>query len=265
MKALQVTGHSFLRAFDAVEHAAARDESRPILTTILLDVDDKGARLVAADNYRIAVADLEVNENEGVTGRFPLVRADLALARKAMPKSVYEVAFAVEEHLASITVIWPGMLASVHVMDGTFPNYRQVIPAGRPIVALNARYLGDLKRLAGNGEVPVVTMRYTSPLEPVSFEADGVREVVMPVRTASAIAQGDRLAEPRQSVLVAIGDPSEWAVRYARVAYRVDPDTGDVSIVKDVSVDPATRVPAALARRLRALVGWEPKAKEVAA
>ena len=41
-----------------VERAASKDESRPILTGVLLTAEDEGLRLVATDSYRLAVCDL---------------------------------------------------------------------------------------------------------------------------------------------------------------------------------------------------------------
>ena len=48
----------FLQAVSQVERAASKDESRPILTGVLLTAEDQGLRLVATDSYRLAVCDL---------------------------------------------------------------------------------------------------------------------------------------------------------------------------------------------------------------
>ena len=49
---------TFVQAVSQVERAASKDESRPILTGVLLTSEDEGLRLVATDSYRLAVCDL---------------------------------------------------------------------------------------------------------------------------------------------------------------------------------------------------------------
>ena len=53
-----VPASMFLQAVSQVERAASKDESRPILTGVLLTAEDQGLRLVATDSYRLAVCDL---------------------------------------------------------------------------------------------------------------------------------------------------------------------------------------------------------------
>ena len=53
-----VPASMFLQAVSQVERAASKDESRPILTGVLLTAEDEGLRLVATDSYRLAVCDL---------------------------------------------------------------------------------------------------------------------------------------------------------------------------------------------------------------
>ena len=49
---------AFADALRQVVAAASNDESRPILTGVLLAAEDDGLRLVATDSYRLAVRDL---------------------------------------------------------------------------------------------------------------------------------------------------------------------------------------------------------------
>ena len=48
----------FAEAVGQVARAASRDEARPVLTGILLEVSREGVTLVATDSYRLAVRDL---------------------------------------------------------------------------------------------------------------------------------------------------------------------------------------------------------------
>ena len=59
-------GHGLKAAVSQVARAASRDEARPILTGVLLEIDREGLTLVATDSYRLAVRELTATaEGEG--------------------------------------------------------------------------------------------------------------------------------------------------------------------------------------------------------
>src|SRR6185295_16852945 len=47
---------------ERVAKAASRDETRPVLTGILVSVDDQGLRMVATDSYRLSVKETPLDE-----------------------------------------------------------------------------------------------------------------------------------------------------------------------------------------------------------
>src|SRR3972149_3977778 len=73
MPKITVHAPDLLRALRLVKHAAAAlEEGRPIIATILFEGDADGFRLVAADNYRIGIAKLDVEGDRETFGRGPL-------------------------------------------------------------------------------------------------------------------------------------------------------------------------------------------------
>src|SRR5207244_12656178 len=65
-----------------VARAASRDEARPILTGVLLEISREGLTLVATDSYRLAVRELTAT-SEGETKALVTERALCAVARAA--------------------------------------------------------------------------------------------------------------------------------------------------------------------------------------
>lgn len=180
MTTIVVTGKSFREAFDSVEHAAAREPSRPILQTILLDVGESRARLVAADNYRVAIAVLVLLREADETVRLPIRRDDLLIARRVMPPKLAALSFTSEDG-STVLVSWEAFELRLPVMQGTYPNVDQIFHDAPAMIGLNPQYLGDLRRhMRKPAEALVV--RIGGPTQAVIFEGAGIREAIMPVR-----------------------------------------------------------------------------------
>jgi DNA polymerase-3 subunit beta len=116
-------------ALRQVVRAASTDEARPILTGVLLTAENGGLRMVATDSYRLAVRDLANHQVLGpdqkvlVPGRAlsELQRLVGAGDTLTMRLGERDAAFEVGETRLSTRLI-----------EGEFPNYRQLIPANHP-------------------------------------------------------------------------------------------------------------------------------------
>jgi DNA polymerase-3 subunit beta len=123
--ALEVDGDLFVKALTQVGVAASTDDARPILTGVYFEAEEEGLRLVATDSYRLAVRDLPGIEMPA-TGLVPF-RGLRELGRSIGAPKVRvgigdrEAAFHSDR----------GSLA-VRLIEGTFPNYRQLLPDGHP-------------------------------------------------------------------------------------------------------------------------------------
>jgi len=113
--------------------AASSDDARPILTGVLLSSEEGGLRLVATDSYRLAVRDLPHATvlSEGQKVLVPS-RALGELVRAL--GDAEEVTVRLGER--DVTFDVPGSDGSVQVttrlIEGEFPNYRQLIPSSYP-------------------------------------------------------------------------------------------------------------------------------------
>ena len=108
----------------------ARDESRPILTGVLLAAEDDGLRLVATDSYRLAVRDLP---GTTVLRREPEGARAVAGAQRAGPAGAVG---RTTSRCASASARPRSRSArpalTTRLIEGEFPNYRQLIPQHYP-------------------------------------------------------------------------------------------------------------------------------------
>lgn len=112
-----------------VVRAASTDESRPILTGVLLAAEDRGLRMVSTDSYRLAVRDLPGTTalREGQTVLVPS-RALNELARALHDDT--DVRLVLGERDASFQV--GDLHLTTRLIEGEFPNYRGLIPTTQP-------------------------------------------------------------------------------------------------------------------------------------
>lgn len=112
-----------------VVKAASKDESRPILTGVLMAAEANGLRLVATDSYRLAVRDM-VDAPVLGTDQKVLVpsRALNELAR--ILGSGGDTTLRLGERDATFEA--GGTRLTTRLIEGEFPPYRQLIPSSHP-------------------------------------------------------------------------------------------------------------------------------------
>jgi DNA polymerase-3 subunit beta len=110
-----------------VGRAVSRDEARPILTGILVIIDGLNIRMVATDSYRLAVAEAELPEP--VEERVEVVIPGKALEEIPKLASASDVVtFGITEN--QVVFEFGHSVYVTRRIEGTFPNYRQLIPQG---------------------------------------------------------------------------------------------------------------------------------------
>lgn len=139
-EAVTVQSAEFARALKQVVPAASADDSRPILTGVLLTAEEGGLRLVATDSYRLAVRDLPGHSmlSEGQSVLVPS-RA-LAELGRALGSSE-EISVRLGDRDASFEV--EGVRLTTRLIEGDFPNYKGLIPSTYPnrlVVSRDALY-----------------------------------------------------------------------------------------------------------------------------
>jgi DNA polymerase-3 subunit beta len=122
---VKLNGDVFADALGQVCVAASGDDARPVLTGVYFESEEGHLRLVATDSYRLAVRDV-AGVKTGISGLVP-VRALRDLGRTVGGKKLVVGIGAREAKISSDR----GSLTA-RLIEGTFPNYRQLIPESYP-------------------------------------------------------------------------------------------------------------------------------------
>jgi DNA polymerase-3 subunit beta len=178
---------------ERVVRAASRDETRPVLTGVLLRISGEGITMVATDSYRLAVKQtpLEAPPAEPREAIVP-ARAMQEAARLVGATKADEVEVALTESQALFRI--GGARLTSRLIDGQFPDYRQLVPErfDHEVVFERAELLGVLTRIG-------VLAQRSTPLR-LSFATGQV--------TVSAVSE--QLGEGRESIPVPFeGEPLE--------------------------------------------------------
>jgi DNA polymerase-3 subunit beta len=110
-----------------VARSASRDETRPVLTGILITAADSTLRMVATDSYRLCVKSTPLAEPipEPLEANVP------ARALQEVVRLIAQVGaerISVQRTANQILFILPGALLSSLVLDGQFPNFQPLLP-----------------------------------------------------------------------------------------------------------------------------------------
>lgn len=126
-EAITMPAPALAETVERVARAASRDEVRPILTGILVSVEGATLTMVATDSYRLSVKRTELVGGPGTPFEANVpARAMRELARVVAQGSIEEVRVAMPGN--QIVFSAGGVTLSSRLIDGQFPNYRQLLP-----------------------------------------------------------------------------------------------------------------------------------------
>jgi DNA polymerase III subunit beta len=124
---VSVPGEAFVETVLKVARSASRDETRPVLTGILVSAAGDELRMVATDSYRLSVKETKLDE--ALDGSFEAnvpARALQELSRIAQHGESEQLTVSVRTNQVVFEV--DGVVLSSRLIDGQFPNYRQLLP-----------------------------------------------------------------------------------------------------------------------------------------
>jgi DNA polymerase-3 subunit beta len=179
--AVTLASADFAEALRQVVRAASSDDARPVLTGVLMAAEDPGLRLVATDSYRLAVRDLPgasvLREGQKVLIPSRALTELQRLAGSAPEKgddkaAAAEVTLRLGEHDATFEV--GNVRLTTRLIEGEFPNYRQLIPASYP----NRLIVGREALLDALRRVRLLVRDQTTPAR-IALKADGIQLTVV--------------------------------------------------------------------------------------
>lgn len=174
---ISLTGGALAGAVRQVLPAAGRDDSRPILTGILLAAEADGIRLVATDSYRLAVRDLPGTSVLREDQKVLVPSRALRELERAM-ESAGDLSLWLGEREATVVVEHDGVETrlTTRLIEGEFPNYRGLIPASHPnrLTVAREAFLEALRRvkLLAQQATPVRLLMSADGLELVAITQD---------------------------------------------------------------------------------------------
>ena len=205
--AVKLPAARLAEALRQVVRAASSEDSRPILTGVLMAAEAGGLRLVATDSYRLAVRDLpgvgvlredqkvlvpsralaelqrllssaagshggSVRAEPGESRRRRVRRADAIPSGPAPADTGPAVILRLGDHDATFE-LGPVQLTT-RLIEGDFPNYRQLIPSNYP----NRLIVGREALLDAVRRVKLLVRDPTTPVR-IALRPDGIELTVI--------------------------------------------------------------------------------------
>lgn len=119
-----VKAEPFVRMVGQVVRAASTDVARPVLTGVRLEATAGTLTAAATDSYRLAVRTLRWEQ--GVHGEALVPARALSEAAKAAGETGGEVTVVLEP--GQVTFLFGGRRLTTRLIEGNFPDYRQLLP-----------------------------------------------------------------------------------------------------------------------------------------
>jgi DNA polymerase III subunit beta len=117
----------FVQTLEKVGRAASRDETRPILTGVLVTIGGGRLKMVATDSYRLSVKEtaLEGGPSEEILAIVPVkALSEVQRLAAALEEGQLRLALTENQALFELGDVW----IATRLIDGQFPNYKQLLP-----------------------------------------------------------------------------------------------------------------------------------------
>src|ERR671933_2570103 len=173
--AFKMSGEALVETVEKVSRSYSRDETRPVLTGILISFEDSRVRMVTTDSYRLSIKETELATTSFEGSREAIIpaRAMQEVSRIFSASDEDEVEVALSENQALFRI--GDVVFGTRLIDGNFPEYRRLLPSGfeREIAVSREDLIGTLRR------VNLFAARQTPPV-PVSLSfSEGSVEVIV--------------------------------------------------------------------------------------
>lgn len=134
---------------DMIRHvlfAVSKDDTRPILTGVLLIFTGDSLKMVATDTHRLAVRTEKIADGEGSANAIVPARAMNELLRLSSDDEPVSISLASGQARFDVG----GATMITRLLEGQFPNYERVIPSGheRKLTLEREEFIKAVKRAA---------------------------------------------------------------------------------------------------------------------
>ncbi len=148
----------FVEGLKQVIPAARKDDSRPILTGVLVATKDADLRLVATDSYRLGLTCLS-NLAIDVDEKGVIVPSRALDEITKLVEHSEELILRLDESTAAVVFDLEDITVTTRLINGDFPSYEGLIPTDHPnkLVADRSEMLDAIRRvrLVGDSDTPI--------------------------------------------------------------------------------------------------------------
>lgn len=167
-------GETLVETVEKVSRSYSRDETRPVLTGILVSFEETRVRMVTTDSYRLSIKESELASTfDGTREAIVPARALQEVGRIFSGSEEEKIEVVLSENQALFRI--GDVLFGTRLIDGNFPEYKRLLPESfeREISVNRDELMETLHR------VNLFAQRQTPPV-PVSLEfSDGAVEVIV--------------------------------------------------------------------------------------
>ncbi len=147
---------TLLETIARVSRSASRDESRPVLTGILVRFEGGALVMAATDSYRLSVKETPLSGDTPELEAIIPARALMELGRIAQSGETIELGVHENQVVFAAEDVW----LTTRRIDGQFPNYKQLLPESfeHEVTLPCAEFLDVVRRVG-------VLVQRTSPIQ----------------------------------------------------------------------------------------------------
>ena len=233
--AFKMSGEALVETVEKVSRSYSRDETRPVLTGILISFEESRVRMVTTDSYRLSIKETELATTfEGSKEAIIPARAMQEVSRIYASSDEEQVEVVLSENQALFRI--GDVLFGTRLIEGNFPEYRRLLPNAfeREISVRREDLMDTLRR------VNLFAQRQTPPV-PVSLNfSEGAVEVT--VRNGEVGEARERLSASSEDDFHISFNPSYLldgvsAVDSEKVLFKLNESLKPGLIVPDTSTD----------------------------
>ena len=239
--AFKVGGEALVETVEKVSRSYSRDETRPVLTGILISFEESRVRMVTTDSYRLSVKESElVTTFDGSREAIIPARAMQEVSRIFSSSDEEQVEVVLSENQALFRI--GDVLFGTRLIEGNFPEYKRLLPTTfeREISLSREELIETLRR------VSFFTQRQTPPVSVSLDFSEGAVEVS--VRNGEVGEARERLPATSEDEFHISFNPSYLldgvsAVDSESVRFRLNESLKPGLIVPDNSADEGEEEP----------------------
>jgi DNA polymerase III subunit beta len=185
----------FKEVVDQVAFAAADDDSRPVLTGVLVQMGDEKITFAAADAFRLAVREVDVPDDDHPRGDILVPARTLTELARILPDD-QQIEMVVPANRSQVVFRTPSLVLVSRLIEGAFPNFRTIIPP-----SATTCMVADTKELAGALKSVALFAQDSSNIARVKIEpaGEGQESGVITIE-ATAEDVGDNVSTVNASV-----------------------------------------------------------------